>query len=171
MHRHQAAANVRPVLPDYGVFLHWPETGHAWIHPDDVAVVSGVVPSDRVYRRYRFDGLFYHFDYGCQLRFRARPVMWMPLAGEGFDIDDLIEIRSLGFAREAGIARIQQVRFCRKRQIIEYHVASADGRLSGVLPAACLRQLGQKNPLRSGEMGHTPPRWRPTVIEPGLSID
>lgn len=171
MLRDQSPINVRPVLPDYGVFLHWPESGHAWIHPDDVAIVSQVIPSDRVYRRSRYDGVFYHYDHGTKLRFRTRPAMWLPLPCEGLDVGDLIEIRSLGLARETGIARIQQMRYCRRRRIIQYHISSADGRISRIMPASYLRPLAAKYQLRSGDMGHTPARWQRKIIEPGIPLD
>jgi hypothetical protein len=111
---------VRPQLPDYGTFTHWPEGGRTLIHPDDMSVAVDVIPSTRVFRRNRFDGIFYHYQYGDNLRFRLRPCMWLKLDPEGFDIGDQVEVSGLGLIREPFVARIVEMRFMKRTRRIEY---------------------------------------------------
>ena len=42
-------------------------------HPEDVVIARRCFPSERVFRRDLFDGVYYHFTYG-RTRFRLRPV-------------------------------------------------------------------------------------------------
>ena len=54
-----------PILPDYGCIHRWPQDGQGFIHPDDVPVATRCFPSERVFRRDRFDGTYYHYSYGA----------------------------------------------------------------------------------------------------------
>ena len=78
-----------PLLPDYGCIPRWPQEGQAFIHPDDVPIATRCFPSERVLRRDRFDGVYYHYSYGA-IRFRLRPSMWLTVKPEGIDIGDVI---------------------------------------------------------------------------------
>lgn len=116
---------MRPQLPDYGTFRRWPGEGHERVHPDDVAVVTRVIPSERVFRRTSFDGVFYRYEYGDSIRFRLRPSMWLPLTWEGLDVGDQVEVAGLGMVRDLFVARIVEMRFVKERQRIEYTLDQA----------------------------------------------
>ncbi len=113
-----------PQLPDYGVYLWWPQAGHGWIHPDDIAIATHLIPSSRVFRRVRYDEIYYHLRYGSY-SLRVRPTMWLPLVYEGIDCDDMVEVLAQGMDREAFIGRVQQVRFEKSLQQIQYLISKA----------------------------------------------
>lgn len=162
---------MRPQLPDYGAYLKWPESGEAWIHPEDVAIVAEVIPSDRVFVRESFDGMYYLLRYGDSIAFRARPALWLPIQGEGLDVGDQVEISGLGMLHEPGIVRITEMRFLERTRRIQYTVISADCRLHGNFFREDLIQLTRKDHLREGDVGHPLPRWRNVDGEPGLPFD
>jgi hypothetical protein len=139
---------VRPQLPDYGMFTHWPGEGHQHVHPEDIAVVSRVVPSGRVFRRFHFDGVFYHYQYGSQIAFRLRPSMWVPLRWEGIDVGDQVEVTGLAMARDLFVARVVEMRFSKKSQRIEYTLDQAGVIQPRRYTAEQLRNLDARPQLR-----------------------
>ena len=139
---------MRPQLPDYGTFTHWPDGGRALIHPDDMLIATEVVPSSRVLKRSRFDGIFYHFHYGPDLFFRIRPCMWLKLDWEGFDVGDQVEVSGLGMVREPFIARITEMRFAKRSRRIEYSLDQAGKFQPRTYLADELIQLTNKARLR-----------------------
>jgi hypothetical protein len=141
--------DVRPKLPDYGTFTHWPDGGRALIHPDDMSVATRVVPSSRVFRRHKFDDVFYHYQYGPRLRFRIRPCMWLKLDWEGIDVGDQVEVRGLGMAREPFVARVIEMRFAKRTRRIQYTLNQAGTVRPRVYLADELVQLSTKTSLRT----------------------
>ena len=139
---------MRPQLPDYGTFTHWPDGGRTLIHPDDMVAATESIPSSRVFKRTRFDGIFYHFQYGADLSFRIRPCMWLKLDWEGFDIGDQVEVSGLGMIREPFIARIVEMRFAKQTRRIEYTLDQAGKLQPRIYLAEELIQLTNKNVLR-----------------------
>ena len=93
-----------PPLPDYGCIPRWPQDGQGFIHPDDVPVATRCFPSERVFRRDRFDGVYYHYSYGS-LRFRLRPSMWLKVISDGIDIGDRVETVGASLERELSSLR------------------------------------------------------------------
>ena len=79
-----------PELPDCGVYLFWPEEGTDWIHPDDLSIVQGWIPSTRVFRRHSYDGVYYRLQYGVDV-LRVKPTLWLKVADEGFWIGDQVD--------------------------------------------------------------------------------
>ena len=149
---------MRPELPDYGTFPRWPAEGSAWIHPDDRAIVMHLVPGERVFRRERFDGVFYHYRYG-DTHFRLKPCMWLPLADEGVDMGDLVETIGLGLERELFIGHVTDALYLASEGRCAYRLSRAelvDDRLYG---RDEFRVLTDKSKLRIGETVHPVPRW------------
>lgn len=139
---------MRPQLPDYGTFTHWPDQGRTLIHPDDIILATNVIPSSRVFRRFRFDGVFYHYHYGDDVTFRIRPCMWLKLDFEGFDVGDQVEVSGLGMIREPFIARIVEMRFDKRNRRIEYTLDQAGKLQPRAYLAEELIQLTNKSRLR-----------------------
>lgn len=137
-------------LPDYGVFLHWPQPGVDWIHEDDVDLVSSLIPSTRVFRRDSFDGTFYHLRYGDK-QFRTQPVMWLSVDGEGFDVGQWVEIASLGLSREPFVGQILEVRYDRRAQRIRYTVRRSDMTQPTKYTADQLKSIADRNVLRDSD--------------------
>lgn len=161
---------MRPQLPDYGVFTHWPGDGHQRIHPEDISQVVRLIPSARVFRREHFDDVFYHYTYGA-IHFRIRPSMWLPVRYEGFDIGDQVEVSGLAMARQGMIGRIVEACFNRETMQIEYTILNADVIQPRVYHADELKQLTNKIQLRQGDMGHPPPQWDRRESDPGIDMD
>ena len=101
-----------PELPDCGVYLFWPEEGTDWIHPDDLSIVQGWIPSPRVFRRHSYDGVYYRLQYGVDV-LRVKPTLWLKVTDEGFWVGDQVEVRGLLMDREPCIATISEMTFDR----------------------------------------------------------
>jgi len=79
--------------PRYGYYPWWPEDGSDWVHPDDVAVARGMIPSKRIWRRDGVLGPFVFIHYG-DLSIRVRPVLWVEVQGEGIELGNWVEVLS-----------------------------------------------------------------------------
>ena len=141
---------MRVQLPDHGVYLHWPEKGEQWIHPDDVTLAKRLIPSSRVFRRYRFDGEYYHIAYGKQ-RLRVKPVMWLHLKDEGLDMQQWVEVRSIGLSREPFVGQIIDVRYDRRARKVRYTVRRADMKQPRRYEVHELRSLQDRNVLTKSD--------------------
>jgi hypothetical protein len=112
--------------PDcYGVFAWWPDDrnlggeGEQWLHPYDEVLAADYLPSDRVWQRFRGEGMF---DLYCQgeIRFRAQPRMWIEVGYEGYWIGDFVELLSQQGERDPFVAEISDVRWNRQTRELEY---------------------------------------------------
>ena len=83
----------------------WREDGFGFIHPADVNTATQLFPSERVLRRFSFDGTYYHCDYGA-IQFRLRPCLWLPVRAEGIDVGDEVETIGVEMVRELYIATV-----------------------------------------------------------------
>ncbi len=146
-------------FPLYGCFPRWPDAGLGWVHPDDAALATQIIPSGRVLRRESFDGSYYHHRYG-EYRLRTRPVMWMPIVGEGVDIGDEVEVIGRIFERDLYVGHVAAMVFVPRKGRVVYRLAR-----SGVLGSRWyvrehFRVLTNKDRLlRGGETVHPLPRW------------
>jgi hypothetical protein len=150
-----------PQLPDYGCIVRWPQDGQSFIHPDDVPVATRCFPSERVLRRERFDGVYYHYRYGS-LRFRLRPVMWLKVTTDGIDVGDQVETTGLGLERELFVARVWGMYYVRQKGRILYRLKRNGSKVPGLYLANQLRLITDKTQLRPGDMDHPQPKWRIT---------
>jgi len=147
-----------PQLPDYGCFLRWPENGQGFIHPDDVSLVTQLVPSSRVMKRLSFDGVYYHYGYG-RLRFRLRPAMWSTVRGEGIDIGDQVETIGLGMQRDRFVARVWGMYYVSRKRCILYRLRRAEQMVPNLYPRDQLRCLTDKATVRPASTRYRSPTW------------
>ncbi len=96
----------RPDLPDFGVYLHWPAAGLDWIHPDDLPVAERWIPSPRVFRRFHYDGNYYHLQYGDST-LRVQPTMWTSVPRIDVQVGDQVELLSQFGQKDPCIATIE----------------------------------------------------------------
>jgi hypothetical protein len=161
---------MRPELPDYGAFLRWPGEGSAWMHPDDRAVVMRMIPSERVFRRERFDGIHYHFRYG-DIRFRLKPCMWLPLEDEGIDIGDLVETVGLAMERELFVATVIDALFVAEEGRRVYRLARGSSVQDRLYGADELKVLTDKTKLRESGNVHPEPHWDESFRQADLAFE
>ncbi|MDG2221503.1 MAG: hypothetical protein P8L85_08995 [Rubripirellula sp.] len=146
-----------PPLPDYGCIVRWPADGQGFIHPDDVPIATRCFPSERVFRRDLFDGVYYHYSYG-PLRFRLRPTMWLKVEAEGIDVGDQVETTGLGMERELFVARIKGMYFVRQKGRILYRLTRSDNLVPGLFASHQLRLITDKTNLRPGDTEYPEPK-------------
>ncbi|QDT06508.1 hypothetical protein K227x_49180 [Rubripirellula lacrimiformis] len=147
-----------PILPDYGCIPRWPEDGQGFIHPDDVAIATRLFPSERVIRRDRFDGVYYHCCYGAN-HFRLRPCLWLTVQPDGIDIGDEVETIGLGMERELFIATVYGMYYVRRKGRILYRLRRGDQLVPRLYSAGQMRLLTVKDTVRPGEIPHPTPKW------------
>ena len=95
--------------PSYGVFPWWPDE-EDWIHPEDVQTADQLIPSDRIFRREYYDQQYALLTYRDNF-IRIRPVMWLQVETDGYEIGDQVEVKSsLGRGRPL-IATIEEIRW------------------------------------------------------------
>jgi len=119
----------QPLRPEtkYGVFHWWVERMPAWIHPDDIQTASEVVPSDRVFRREQCENYadrelgYSDFFYG-ESRIRALPGLWLEVETDGYEVGDLVEIKSQYGKLRPQIASIIDIVWNRNSRMIEYRL-------------------------------------------------
>jgi hypothetical protein len=145
--------SLRPDLPDWGVFLRPPESGIAWIHPDDVEVALKLIPSPRVFRRSRWDGEFYYLHYG-DVTLRIRPAMWLKVPDVDLNVGQKVELLSRNSLNDAGIYRIADIHFNGKSGAIEYFLYRDELRIEKVFEREDLRPIEVQYELRDGYYEH-----------------
>ena len=145
-------------FPQYGIFPRWPEDGQGWIHPDDVALVTRLIPSERILRRDSFDGTYYHYRYG-DCRFRLRPCLWLPVKAEGIDIGDPVETIGLGLERERFVGVVAGMHYVRRKGRVLYRLRRAGKIVTRLYLREHLRLLADKERIRPSEYQHPAPGW------------
>ncbi|QDT10616.1 hypothetical protein [Stieleria marina] len=145
-------------FPQYGCFPRWPEDGQGFIHPDDVASAVRCIPSERVFRRDAFDGVYYHYRYGS-VRFRLRPCLWLKVDAEGIDVGDRIETTGMGLQRELFVATVWGMHFVRRKGCILYRLRKGDSLIPSLYARHQLRLLTDKGTVRAGGVEHPTPQW------------
>lgn len=145
-------------FPQYGLMPRWPENGEGFIHPEDVAIVSRLIPTERVLRRDSFDGQYYHYRYGV-LAFRLLPCMWLPIAGEGLDIGDDVEVMGVGMERDLFVGVITGMYYVRRKGRILYRLRRGVQTQQRLHLREHLRLLSEKQLVRPGEIEHPVPTW------------
>lgn len=107
--------------PAWGVYRWWPEDGEAWVHPFDVGIVKRLVPGNRVFRREDLDETWLQVSYG-QIRFRAKSTIWYEVDPDGFEIGDMVEVKSRMGKAEPFIGRIRDMFWNHRYKQIEYYL-------------------------------------------------
>ncbi len=147
-----------PVLPDYGCIFRWPQDGVEFIHPDDREVALRCFPSERVFRREKFDGEYYHYCYG-EVNFRLKPVMWLKVKEEGFDVGDQVETVGVGLERDRFVAQIWGVYYLRRKGRLVYRLRRGDQEVPHLYTSDEIKQLTDKSKVETREGIHPPPKW------------
>lgn len=148
---------LRPEMPDYGVYFTWPEEGTDWIHPEDVDLVKEYIPGERIFRREKYDGEYYHLSYG-NVRFRVKPSLWRSVPTDGIDVLDRVEVKSLHGVNEPFVGVVEEMIYHRRSESIEYVLRQVDYTLDKRFRADDLILLDEKPNLRVGFYEHEIPK-------------
>ena len=130
----QVAHSQLKRLTKFGVFLWWSDQIPSWVHPDDVETAERLVPGHRVFKRGECENAsdrelgYSMFQYGQEC-FRGKPALWLEVESHGFEIGDLIEIKSLNGKLHPQIAVISAILWNRNALEIQYFVSVNDARM------------------------------------------
>ncbi len=116
---------MRPELPDFGVYQHWPEPGEGWIHPDDRSLVVSWIPGPKVFKRTAWDGEYYTLEYGAT-KFRVKPSLWLKVQPVDLEIGQQVEVLSRFGKNDPGIYRIVDILLSGTTRQIEFWVQHLD---------------------------------------------
>jgi len=148
-----------PVLPDYGCIFRWPVDGIDFIHPEDQEVALRCFPSERVFRREKFDGEYYHYRYG-DVTFRLRPVMWLKVREEGIDVGDQVETIGVGLERDRFVAQVWGIYYLRRKGRMVYRLRRGEQEVPRLYTSDELKSLTDKSKIEAREGIYPSPQWK-----------
>ncbi len=154
----ETPGSYRPDLPDWGVYLSWPEAGESWIHSEDVALAKHLVPSQRIFRRSAWDGSYYWLHYG-ELRLRVKPTMWVRVAQVDLDVGCQVEVLSRHGKNEAGIFRVGDILWEPHDGRVAFYLLRDNLPLKRSFSRQDLRPLHVRHNLRTGYFEHPAARF------------
>jgi hypothetical protein len=108
--------------PKYGHYPWWPEDGDDWVHPEDVELARSLIPSPRVFRRDGTTGSLVVLHYG-DVRLRVRRTLWHEVDSEGFEIGDVVEVRSRGMQNEPRTGVVAEMLWDEHEHALRYQIA------------------------------------------------
>ena len=116
------------IPPRHGVYLWWPGPVESWVHPEDYDIANELIPSNRVFRREQLDNEYSVLTYGDQ-QLRVRPVIWLEIRSDGYEIGDQVEVKSRMGRGRPFIAHIVQIRWDQENRRILYSLEHAGRKL------------------------------------------
>ncbi len=116
------------IPPKYGVYLWWPAKIEEWVHPDDYEIANKLIPSNRVFRREDLDDPYSRLTYG-EYSLRVKPVIWLEVRTDGYEIGDQIEVKSRMGRGRPFIATIVEIRWDQENCRILYSIEKNDRKL------------------------------------------
>jgi len=146
-------------LPDYGCIFRWPVDGVDFIHPEDQEVALRCFPSERVFRREKFDGEYYHYRYG-DVTFRLRPVMWLKVREEGIDVGDQVETIGVGLERDRFVAQVWGMYYLRRKGRMVYRLRRGEQEVPRLYTSDELKSLTDKSKIEAREGIYPSPQWK-----------
>lgn len=149
--------SYRPDLPDWGSYLRWPSEDQEWIHEEDIESASELLPSRRIWKRYRWDGEFYWLSYGTTV-LRVRPTMWTRVPDIDLEVGQQIELLGRHGRNDRGIFRIHEILYSQQGHIAEYYLRRDELILERAFHRVDLKPTYIKHSLRSEFYQHQPPR-------------
>ena len=111
--------------PKYGYYPWWPENGDQWVHPEDVELARRVIPSPRIWRRDGMQGECIVLTYG-NLTLRLFRTLWKEVTWEGFNVGDLVEVRTRGMQNEHRTGTICEMHWDDHTGVIHYQISEGD---------------------------------------------
>jgi hypothetical protein len=128
------------VDPKYGFYPWWPEDGDAWLHPEDVELARGMVPSTRVFRRDGMHGPYIVLHYG-DMQMRVKRTLWQEVPSEGYEIGDMVEVLSRGMKNTPRTGVIREIFWEPRSRTMRYQIAEGDASVPNLYSAEDLRHV------------------------------
>ena len=152
--------SYRPDLPDWGVFMHWPQEGDEWIHEEDRGLASEVLPSPRIWRRTEWDGRYYWMRYG-NLTLRVKPSMWTEAPQCDLDVGQQVEVLAKSGENDPGIFRVKEIYLSTTTHECEFWLARDELVLEKPFRREDLKPTYVRYELRNGFYQHARPKSLP----------
>lgn len=149
--------SYRPDLPDWGVFFRWPAEDSGWLHPEDVQIATKLIPSSRVFRRFRWDGEFYWLKYG-EVTIRTKPSMWNSIEPVDLDVGQQVEVLHLQGKNDSGVFRIRDILFNADQESCDFFLRRDEMKIPRPFSRRDLRPIHVQHHLRSGYYEHDKPK-------------
>lgn len=111
--------------PKYGYYPWWPQDGNDWVHPEDIELARKMIPSQRVFRREGSSEALVVLRYG-DVRLRVRRTLWEEVEPEGFEIGDVVEVRSRGMKNEPRTGVIAEMLWDEQEVGLRYQIMDRD---------------------------------------------
>jgi hypothetical protein len=131
--------------PKYGFFPWWPEDGDQWVHPEDVDLARGTIPSPRVWRRDGEHGPFVVLHYGDE-RLRVKRTLWQEVPPEGYEIGDWVEVLSRGRKNTPRTGVIREMHWEPRAQAMRYQIWENEVPVPKFYAAEDLRHIEPPSP-------------------------
>jgi hypothetical protein len=126
--------------PKYGFFPWWPEDGDDWVHPEDVELARGTIPSPRVWRRDGEHGPFVVLHHGDE-QLRVKRTLWQEVPPEGFDVGDWVEVLSRGMKNTPRTGVIRELQWEPRSHAMRYLITEAGQPIPNLYAAEDLRHV------------------------------
>lgn len=149
--------SYRPDLPDWGVYLRWPEAGENWIHDEDRQTALALLPGRRVFRRSQWDGEYYWLHYG-QTTIRVKPTMWVSVPSVDLEVGNQVEVLSLHGQNDPGVFFLSEILYSPRTGEIEFYVKRADVQIPRSFSRDDLRPIHVRHHLRTAYYQHAVPK-------------
>lgn len=132
--------------PKYGFYPWWPEDGDDWVHPDDVPIARGTIPSPRVFRRDGASDQYIVLHYG-ELQLRVLRTLWQEVPWEGFNVGDWVEVLSRGQRNTPRTGVIREMHWEPRARAMRYYIEEAGQPVPKPYAAEDLRHVEPTEPL------------------------
>ncbi len=168
--KRENSPGYRPKLPDWGVFLNWPQKGLDWIHPDDVSVVKAMIPGQRVFKRSAWDESYYTFVYG-EAAIRLKPTLWLRLEQRlDLEVGQQVELLARLGRNDPGVFRVAEILWDAERGCVTFCLKRDGLVLPRPFTRQDLRPVHVRHHLRTGFYQHEPPKHVPVQGEDRIDV-
>ncbi len=149
--------SYRPELPDWGVYLRWPLDGETWISAEDIAVARQLIPSRRVFKRFHWDGEYYHLSYGDHL-VRVRPSLWTRVDQLDLAVGQQVELLHRHGENDPGVFRVHEILLSTCHERFEFYLLRDELVIEKAFTRDDLRPIHVSHNLRAGFYEHELPK-------------
>lgn len=160
--------SYRPELPDCGVYINAPADEN-WVHPEDRQALGRLLPSDRIWHRFKWDGTYYWIRYGDAV-VRVRPSMWLSIPTVDTEVGDQVEVLSKDQKNDPGIYHICDMNYDHRYRQILYRLSRRGLVLARKFERSDFQLLKRRQQLKPASFEHAPPKSKPPADAETLDV-